>query len=331
MNCSYKKIFVAAPGETVSGGPELLHQLVHELRSLGIEAYISYLPGTQAFKKPTAYTAYDAVPAGIEDEAGNLVIFPETLVGEALAIRRAQCAIWWLSVDYYLPRLHKNLLQDLMLMVLFRLRGQRPWRISSLRGMLHFTQSAYAYSFLQDRGLPSRMLTDYLSADHVSSNDSRPRRNRVLYNPRKGFQTTALLMKANPDIEFMPLQGMTPAGVAQVLQESKLYIDFGFHPGKDRMPREAALAGCCVLVGRRGSAAYDADVDIPSPYKFDERRRDFLSLFRSTVLSVFAEFDRHTREFDAYRDTIRNEYEVFRAQVREIFLPTESQGDARSD
>lgn len=54
------------------------------------------------------------------------------------------------------------------------------------------------------------------------------------------------------------------------MSKSKVYIDFGNHPGKDRIPREAAISGCIVITGKRGAAAFAEDVCIPETYKFDE-------------------------------------------------------------
>ncbi len=40
------------------------------------------------------------------------------------------------------------------------------------------------------------------------------------------------------------------------MRKAKLYIDFGYHPGKERMPREACLLDCCLIIGKDGSAKY---------------------------------------------------------------------------
>ena len=37
-------------------------------------------------------------------------------------------------------------------------------------------------------------------------------------------------------------------------------VDLGHHPGKDRLPREAALAGCVTVVGRAGAAVFADEV-----------------------------------------------------------------------
>ena len=60
---------------------------------------------------------------------------------------------------------------------------------------------------------------------------------------------------------------LSPEQVQAMLKKAKVYIDFGGHPGMDRIPREAALAGCIVVTNREGSAAFRQDVPIPSQYK----------------------------------------------------------------
>jgi len=48
-----------------------------------------------------------------------------------------------------------------------------------------------------------------------------------------------------------------------------VYVDFGWHPGRDRLPREAALAGCVVFSTRHGAAGYEGDMPLSDWYKFD--------------------------------------------------------------
>ncbi|MCX7738527.1 MAG: hypothetical protein N2Z80_03840 [Hydrogenothermaceae bacterium] len=56
-----------------------------------------------------------------------------------------------------------------------------------------------------------------------------------------------------------------------ILKKAKVYIDFGNHTGKDRIPREAAMLECCVITGRRGIAKYREDVPIPENYKIEDK------------------------------------------------------------
>ena len=56
------------------------------------------------------------------------------------------------------------------------------------------------------------------------------------------------------DVDFVPIRDMNKAQVRDALFGARLYIDFGHHPGKDRVPREAAVAGAVVLLREAGAA-----------------------------------------------------------------------------
>jgi hypothetical protein len=98
----------------------------------------------------------------------------------------------------------------------------------------------------------------------------------VVYNPAKGIHyTNEIIRRAGQTLQIVPigkgLNGqvrMTDHEVTNLLHRAKVYIDFGPHPGMDRLPREAALAGCIVITNRDGAAGYDIDVPLPSEFKF---------------------------------------------------------------
>jgi hypothetical protein len=190
-----------------------------------------------------------------------------------------------------------------------------------MKNFRHFAQSQYASNFLQENGLSAEMLTDYLSDEHVGERQlhTTNRLNRICFNPKKGMQVTRYLQDRFPQFEFIALENMTSAEVRETLELSKIYIDFGNHPGKDRLPREAALAGCCVITGRRGSAGWHEDVPIPDVLKLDEGTQDFAEQFRGRVEQVFLNYDKFYADFESYRTTIRTEKSHFFEQVKLIF------------
>jgi hypothetical protein len=73
----FNKILVVCPANVVTGGPEALHQLVAHMRSLGLPAYIVYLPFDELAQTPMPYKKYQAPVALYEDSFDQLVIFPE--------------------------------------------------------------------------------------------------------------------------------------------------------------------------------------------------------------------------------------------------------------
>lgn len=328
---SYSKFLVVCPGDAITGGPELLHQLVHELRKQGRDANICYWPANREYQCPTPYRKYDAPQCRFEDKAGNLVILPEVLTRISRRIKESACAIWWLSVDNYFrfPQNHRYLNP------FTTIAGNRfydPWRrfnslrrrerrrLGAMKSLIHYAQSHYARDFLAKAGIESAMLTDYLSEEHLRPREQvAPKQDIVVYNPKKGFEVTQALIRRLPHLRFVPIQNMTAAEVSNLLRSAKVYIDFGHHPGKDRPPREAALAGCCVITGTSGSAACEVDMPIPPAYRMDPYGADFASRFARTVEDIFLHHDVRSRDFEPWREVIRSERKMFERQVAQLF------------
>ena len=155
------------PGGVRTGGPEALHQLVHELRRFGADAHISYFPFEKTFEVLDDYLEYDVSPAALADQDGSLVILPETLTALSETLRSATAAIWWLSVDnFYGPVNTTSAASGTLRQWAFKagLRRSPPHQasFSKLKRALHFAQSMYAMDFLRSRKLQGRFLGDYL-------------------------------------------------------------------------------------------------------------------------------------------------------------------------
>jgi hypothetical protein len=323
------KIFVLCPGGLVTGGAELLHQLVDRLRCSGKVAHISYLPANQAFTLPEAYRHYDAPQSVVQDEAGNLVVFPEICTRHSKRIRHAQCAIWWLSVDNYFrfPQNHRfdyrlthvraNGFYDPLRYLAAMIRNRSLYSMRTLR---HFAQSRYAQDYLRRKGIEAVMLSDYLSAEHfLETNEYEDKQDIIVFNPKKGSEVTARLQRALPGYRFVPIQGLNAQGVAQLLRSAKVYIDFGHHPGKDRPPREAAMAGCCVIVGGAGASAPGLDYLVPASCRLDPAAPGFVDAFRGLVDRIYLDYPAMARDIEPWRAAIRREPADFESQVAVIF------------
>jgi hypothetical protein len=300
----YRKIFVLAPANGVTGGPEALHQLVDAIRSLGGEAHISYQPIEKwDAPVPEAYRGYDVAPAPLEDEAGNLIVVYEARPLLIRNFKRAATAIWWLSIDHFVNR------------------QERPgW--DEIQRCLNFSQSQYATDYLAMHGIAAAPLTDYLHRDFGKPLPSAARRNAIAYNVKSARAVERLKSRLPPLrlLQWVLVDRMDRADVSALLSQVKLYVDFGLHAGRDRMPREAALCGACVLTGLQGSAKFDADVPLPAAYKLDDRAGDFALRFGLKVPSILLAFDRHARRLDGYRRIVRNARAVFFNEVEKAFF-----------
>lgn len=311
------RLIVMCPDGLVTGGAEALHQLVDSARSQKIDASISYYPPGRREVVPQ-YQHYDIeVTSYVPDASDVLVVGPETAPQLLLALTRARKALWWLSIDNFFdafgiavsePNADPELLRGLC---------------SGELGVVHVTQSHYAREFLNRRGVRSKMLTDYLSGAfevRAVQLQSQPKKDLILYNPRKGLAFTQRLIDASRStLEWQPIEGLDADGVADLLGSAKLYVDFGQHPGRDRIPREAALAGCCVVTGRRGAAGHASDLPIPERFRMDDSSPDLVGEFIELAADTIERFDEVRQEFDDYRAWILGQRQAFHAETAELW------------
>lgn len=313
------RYFIAAPGGLASGGPELLHQLCHELTKLGYDAAMLYYYMQEEQGEPVHpnYRMYhnryvlDTDTVDCEDAC---LIVPEPV---SLMILDQMChckkVIWWLSVDFFYEH---NTIQD----------GMRLKKME----IVHLVQSRYAQSILEHIfGVPGgriRYLSDYLRPEFLEEVKEQKRETKkqdiVVYNPKKGFDITQQLIQSST-LSFVPIIHMTPAQVGETLRQAKVYIDFGSHPGKERIPREAAVSGCCVITGNRGSAAYPEDLPIPASYKFKDPASQAKEVIR-LIEDIFQNYEKYDQDFEEYRSIIYAEKEKFEEDTRRIFAEIEN-------
>lgn len=180
-------------------------------------------------------------------------------------------------------------------------------------------QSHYAFEHFKELN-PKYYLSDYLNEDFLKTQtDLTKKENIVVYNPKKGFAFTKKLIEGVKDIKFVPLINMTRYEVIRTLQKAKVYIDFGNHPGRDRIPREAAILGCCVITGKRGSAAFYEDVPIPDEYKFEDRDENIPKIV-DKIRDCFDNYEERYKDFEYYREVARNGTQMFIENLRKIFV-----------
>lgn len=315
------KVIVLCPANSVTGGPELLHQFVNELCTNNVDAKILYYP-YGVHETAQAYRKYNVNVATYTEtyKENNAVIVPEVATGLVYDFNKSDKYIWWLSVDNHFKAYPKSIVGKAKFFLKAILNKKNvPVPLSKMKNYKHLSQSDYGLQFLKKYGVHNSFkLTDYLNEVHLNNIVDMPgKENIVAYNPKKGIEFTSLLIQANPQINFIAIENMTAVEVGKLLNKSKVYIDFGEHPGKDRIPREAAMAKCVVITGLRGSASSDIDLPINNAYKFNETRESIRSI-AELINDVFNEFEKHCDEFNNYRDIIKSEKKEFSQQVSEF-------------
>ena len=335
------KIYVQCPRNVQSGGAELLHQLVSYLRDNGKEAYIVYYVGENRDTVPVEYQKYNiAIADKIEDSDHNISVLYETVFYQAAKDTKIQKILWWLSVDNYyrcglnflkvrdIAKWDKKIAIETFLrrIAYLILKGKNLFKdtISTKEfaglDVLCAYQSEYAQHFLQANGFKEMVpLKDYINVEHCSEFTIEGREDIILYNPKKGYEYTKKLIDATPDLKWVALENMSRQQLIDIMKRSKIYVDFGNHPGKDRLPRECAMNGLCIITGSRGAAYYFEDVWIENRYKFDEKNSN-ISDIAMRLRDVLKNYKNYINDFQYYRGQIVKEKEEFEMQVRELFL-----------
>lgn len=314
-----------------TGGPESLHQFGSELRKKGIDVRMIYT--NPDLKLPDRLAIYN-VPSvkditEIVDDAKNVFVVPEDCIHYFNHFQNIKKCIWWLSLHYYLTKLDRdylikhtmpNLPRILYIIprLYLRLKRGKPLEYYIPQqddGIYHLYNCEYVRQYLESCHVhPSN--TCYLCGPieqvYYSQNCNVEKEDIVLYNPKKGLKfTEKILIKLNElNIPTIPIQKMTASEIKATMDRGKIYIDFGFFPGPERIPREAVISNCLLLTSRTGAAANDIDVPIPNKFKI-EAKDENVDIIVEKIQFMLNNYADLLSGFDEYRLKVNLQNELF--------------------
>ena len=334
MRPAFDEVLLLCP-EVKTGGPEALHQLGYQIaRHGGVARMVYYGPHSRhrggrrhpalpcrgvadagAFRAvPAAGAARDAAAPGHADGVSGAAV--EAGGGRHKGYHRA---VWWLSLDNAMPQ-NQDLLDQ-----------QARRGLFADASLIHFYQSDYARHFLASNGAAQYFpLSDYTDPQFIHRSlvtseviPIEARRDVVCFFPNKGGERAARFLAGAAALRHGSIScrsaSMTKAQVRETLFAARIYLDFGHHPGKDRVPREAAIAGAVVLLHAAGAANCFPDHPLPAAYRFTEDDIASGALHRR----IDAILDAPAAHFAAqrlYRQGILLEQERFDLEVRSFFF-----------
>lgn len=242
------------------------------------------------------------------EQTDSIIIIPEAAASRIFSFQKCQKVIWWMSVDNYILNTKMN--------------GWDYFDFLKAETTLHLVQSQYAYQYLLNRGIsPQKILyvSDYISENYGKFQlPSAFRKNIALYNPKKGdYKVLQPLIEKTNWLEWVPLQNFTEEQMIAIMEIAKVYVDFGEHPGKDRIPREAASCGCCIITNRKGSANFYEDIPISDCYKINDVPMEYNKI-ADLLLDICTHWEEHNKQFDYYRKSISLERQKFSEDVRKF-------------
>jgi hypothetical protein len=331
-------IYIAARSKIACGGCESLHQLYNALSTITDYVRVFYhdFDGLGS-PIPEPFAKYNIrYVTQIEDNKTNILITYESLDGLRLLnnFSKIKKIIWWLSVDNYFISNHIGLIKHyyinlgflmtlkVILFLLYRIiRNNRLKRFIvdfTDDEIIHLYQSHYAKLFLENQKVKNLFsIRDYIHTSLVNTNNSN-RDNILLYNPAKGYKFTKRVIRLLEVAIPVPIKGLSVNELNKLYSTSKVYIDFGNHPGRDRIPRESVLNSNIIVTNLSGSAKNDFDIPINNSYKIDIKK--FSPKFIATLIDgIMLNYDLNIYDFIDYKNNLLVEKNEFLYEVEFLY------------
>lgn len=348
-----QRIAIFVPKGLRTGGPEAMHQLHRSLLEEGKDSVLVPWPGMKNNKPVNEYSMYEPNWTTITRlRKSDIVVVPCDLgylpFWYFIFIMRKNIFIWMLAVDFsFEEKFKKYETRNYSLNSEWQIvKKRKKWaelisKIVNLdytkfrRRLLkiklrieksnYLFQSAYAREIfrLENKTNTGLMLTDYISLKQVnnlaeSSFCSCPR-NHIAYFPGKSQDLSQLVLEINSRrgnlFHFIPIKNLNREQVILLLVKADLFLDLGYFPGKDRLPRESIVLECPVLLAKRGSARFYEDFQLTDQYLLDLALLSPNSTFEAIVKIILFGKDNNLLAQEVFKNTVFQEREIFKREV----------------
>ncbi len=143
------------------------------------------------------------------------------------------------------------------------------------------------------------------------------KKNIICYSGKSNQFINRIIKSTN--LPMIKLSGLSSDKIIKILKSSKLFLDFGYHPGKDRLPREAVILNNCVITNKKGSALNSIDIPIKKKYKFQETNNN-LPKIKKTIDEIINEYHNEIKNFKNYKNIVLRERKKFLIDLKKIFI-----------
>jgi len=300
------KILHLCPANIATGGTDSIHRLVRELNKCGADAKLLYTGKDLSNPQPECYKKYGCeYLVELPKDFDGFVIFPEVFANRILEEQYSKCkvAVNWQGVDVYKWNIPES----------------EQGKFLQRTDALHFTNMQYGLDYLNSLNLNPIKVSDCVDDIFFEPYEEGYRKDIVLYNPTGAkltdFQKSVMSRATNErGIRFTPIEGYTQEQLADLFRHSKLYIDFGVFSGRERLPRETVLCGCCVLTSNLGAAHYYEDVAIDDKYKMSD-----IDVAIDMIRYILINYNQCRHEFEPYRQSLRDDRQRYSSEVKELY------------
>lgn len=340
------KIYIMSPYRNI-GGARSMHQLGQVLVNNGYKVFLYYYDRVDT-ESCSCEDVSIPISTIVDDDEKNYLIVPETHIELSLPYKKINKIIWWLSLHYYRVndvkwRTHELLkrkgLSDKLFFLLYPIVSLKDLfndenkyfkQIdSSLGEYYHFYNCEYVKEFLCDKKIRDDKMA-YLCGpvtDNFQYSDRESlicrKKNIIAVNPIKADpgilnKFVYYVKKLDNSIQVIEIKNMSSDMVKDVLTKTKVYVDLGYFPGPERIPREAVLLYCNILTSTMGAAHNKIDVPISSQHKEDIKINRMNIIAQKAVKMVY-NYKSEIEDYDLYRQKVVNQIERFEEDILCIF------------
>jgi hypothetical protein len=342
-------IYIVAPARVYTGGPTALFQLCRELRANGIDAVMAFYGDVSMDPVHPNYKKYHCpwvALNSVKDDENSILIVPETALDKIHCFRKAKRIIYWLAVDNYVLSLYKpskidfilyiarNYLFDLHNIVnAFATKNTQVYynafaakyvkslidsgKISIPKADLHIAQSMYAKEFLLSHGINKNDIIllrepleeEFLGIARKVKCDIKS--NVIAWNSRKAYPVALKLANILRKRGYivLELKNVGKERMIKILLKSKVFIDVGIHPGRDRPPREATALDNITIVNNHGGCYRYEDCMVPTEFKWN------------CYFDCNTNYNKHAEDIEHYLENY--EYYIKQFQIAKQFVLSE--------
>ena len=263
--------------------------------------------------QPSSYTARYNNPwtTSIPAEPAAALIVPEIMVDTLFAPQYAnfQKFILWESVNFYL-----SCVSEVSLNVF-------P------KDAIHLYPYEYVKRYLDFAHIPESnriKVTDYISEEFLNQKDNYniniPKEHLVTYYQAKGNIFTDKVMEVLRNkyhFTTLALKGYSTEELINIYTRSKVFVDFSYFPGKNRMFREALTCNNIIFTSDLGAAYYQKDVNIKREYKVSPVYDDPEKV-ADKIFAKAGDFTVLSDDFYDVKQEVFKEKEIFDKNIKEL-------------
>ena len=345
-------VYIITPAGTYTGGPTALFQLCHALRKNGINTIMAFYGKADTDPVHPNYKRYRCpwtTVNKIRDHEDVAVIAPETAVDRVISFAKVKRIIYWLSVDNYVLATYKPSKLSFILHIMkkyifdpyvaytfatknthFYYNAYLARYVKSFidrKGILipsadlHIVQSKYAKNFLISCNVESRKIMTIhepleeeflIKAKEIKHHE---KIDAIAWNAKKAYPIAFKLVRMLRKNGFMvfDLKDVGKDRMIKILSKTKIFLDIGRHPGRDRPPREAVVLDNITIVNNHGGCYYFDDCMIPADFKWNcymDHKIEYQKYVRS-IEHYLENFEYYIEKFCDFKQYILQEPDLF--------------------